>query len=402
MDISGESMRQAREVIRGHVRTTPLIHSPLLSRAAGFDVWLKCEHQQITGSFKERGACHRLLRLNEAERLRGVIAASAGNHALGLSYHGQRLGVDVTVVMPKLAPIVKVSRCRAYGAHVELWGDGFEQARAHARERAEAEGKCFVHGFDDVAIIEGQGSVGFELLEQEPSLDVVLVPTGGGGLLAGVAVAVESVKPSVEVIGVESENAPTLSAALRAGAPVDVEVRPSLADGLAVTRAGARAVALCAGRVSRVESVSEPEIAAAIVRLIEDEKAVVEGAGAVGVAYALRRPPALQGKRVAIILSGGNIDLNMISRIIERGLAAAGRLCRFNVELEDHPGALARLLEVVSELGANVVQIQHDRSFAPADVAKVSVTLVLETTDHDHVGRLRAAFSAKGFPGIEN
>lgn len=385
-------------MIRGHVRTTPLYRSPLLSRACGCDVLLKCEHQQITGSFKERGAVHRLLRLTAEERARGVIAASAGNHALGLSYHGQRLGIDVTVVMPEQAPIVKVSRCRAYGAHVELFGDGFEAARAHARARSEAEGLCFVHGFEDNAVIEGQGTIGLELLEQEPAIDVALVPVGGGGLLAGVAVALHALAPRVTLIGVESESAPTLSAALGAGMPVPVAVRPSLADGLGVAQAGARTLALCRGRISEVVQVSEPEIAAAVVRLLEDEKAVVEGAGAVGVAYALRRPDQLAGKRVAIVLSGGNIDLNMVSRIIERGLAAAGRLCRFNVELEDHPGALARLLGVVSGAGANVLQIQHDRSFAPADVAKVSVTLVLETSDHAHIARLREAFTAQGFP----
>ncbi|HEY6725819.1 MAG TPA: threonine ammonia-lyase [Polyangiaceae bacterium] len=398
MEITAETIRSAREAIRGHVRTTPLYRSPLLSRACGCDVLLKCEYQQITGSFKERGAVYRLLRLTPDERARGVIAASAGNHALGLSYHGQRLGIDVTVVMPEQAPIVKVSRCRAYGAHVELFGDSFDAARAHARERSEAEGLCFVHGFEDTAVIEGQGTVGLELLEQEPAIDVALVPVGGGGLLAGIAVALHALAPEVRLIGVESESAPTLSEALEAGGPVAVRVRPSLADGLGVAQAGARAVELCRGRVSQVEQVSEPEIADAVVRLLEDEKAVVEGAGAVGVAYALRRPQLLAGKRVAIVLSGGNIDMNMVSRIIERGLAAAGRLCRFNVELEDHPGALARLLGVVSGAGANVLQIQHDRSFAPADVAKVSVTLVLETSDHAHVGRLRDAFAAQGFP----
>jgi len=399
MEITAESIKNAREVIRGHVRATPLYRSPLLSRACGSDVLLKCEYQQITGSFKERGAVHRLLRLTPEERARGVIAASAGNHALGLSYHGQRLGIDVTVVMPKQAPIVKVSRCRAYGAHVELFGEGFEAARAHARERAEAEGLCFVHGFEDTAVIEGQGTIGLELLEQEPALDAVLVPVGGGGLVAGVAAAIHELSPQVAVIAVESESAPTLSEALGAGRPVAVSVRPSLADGLGVAQAGARALELCRGRVAQVVQVSEPEIAAAIVRLLEDEKAVVEGAGAVGVAYALRRPDLLAGKRVAIVLSGGNIDLNMVSRIIERGLAAAGRLCRFDVELEDHPGALARLLAVVSSEGGNVLQIQHDRSFAPADVAKVSVTLVLETSDHAHVARLREALTAQGFPG---
>ncbi len=396
MQVTSEVVQRAREALRGRLRSTPLYRSPVLSRFCGFDLFLKCEHQQVTGSFKERGACNRLLNLSAAERSLGVIAASAGNHALGLSYHGERLGIPVSVVMPKLAPIVKVSQCRAYGAKVELAGSNFEEARARALERAEAEGLCFVHGFDDEAIIAGQGTVGLELVEQLPELDAVLVPVGGGGLVAGIAVALAAA-PNIEIIGVESESAPTLTRALEAGAPVSVEVRPSLADGLAVGKAGALAFALSKDRISRVETVSEPEIAAALVRLMEVEKAVVEGAGGAAVAYALKRPQALQGRKVAAILSGGNIDLNMISRIIERGLASAGRVYRFSVELEDHPGSLASLLGVVSELGANILQVQHDRSFAPADVAKVSVTVVLETTDHAHIARVQRALADRGW-----
>jgi threonine dehydratase len=220
------------------------------------------------------------------------------------------------------------------------------------------------------------------------------VPVGGGGLISGIAVLLKALNPAIEIIGVESESAPTLSRALAEGTPVKVAMAPTLADGLAVARAGALAVELCRDRVARIERVGEPEIAGAILRLMETEKAVVEGGGAVGVAYALRRPPELQGKRVAVVLSGGNIDMNMVSRIIERGLASAGRLCRFQVELEDHPGSLVRVLQVVSALGANILQVHHDRSFAPADVAKVSVTLVLETKDAEHVARIRDALSA--------
>lgn len=397
MTVGIDSIRAARRAIGSRVVRTPLVRAPHLSQQCGFELVLKCEHQQLTGSFKERGACNKLLALSERERARGVIAASAGNHALGLSYHGQQLGIAVTVVMPKLSPIVKVSQCTAYGAEVELWGDSFDEARAHAMERADAENRCFIHGFDDPVIIAGQGTVGLELAEQDPDLDAVLVPCGGGGLIAGVATALASIKPGVEVIGVESENAPTLSRALQAGGPVTVEVRASLADGLAVARAGELTFELIEQRVSRVELVSEPEIASAIVRLMETEKAVVEGAGAVGVAYALRRPPELQGRKVAAIVSGGNIDLNIVSRIIERGLATAGRLYRLCVDLEDHPGSLAALLAVISAEGANILQVQHDRSFAPADVEKVRVTLVLETTDTEHIERIRAALSQQGF-----
>ncbi len=400
MQVTPEGIRNAREAIRPHVRQTALVRSPLLSRVCECDLYLKCEHQQLTGSFKERGACNKLLRLSAEERGRGVIAASAGNHALGLSYHGQQLGVGVTVVMPRLAPIVKVSQCRSYGAEVELFGESFDEARRHALERARAERLCFVHGFDDPVIIEGQGSVGLEISEQAPDLDTVLIPSGGGGLLAGMAVALEAVRPELEIVAVEAENAPTLSRAFEAGAPVDVEVRPSLADGLAVARAGTHAFALAEPRVARVERVSEPEIASAIVRLMETEKAVVEGAGAVALAYALRRPAELRDRRVLAVLSGGNVDLNIVSRIIERGLVSAGRLYRFSVDLEDHPGFLAKLLGLVSEQGANILQVQHDRNFGPADVAKVSVTVVVETSDHAHSSRLKAALERAGWGSV--
>lgn len=393
---SAAGIERARARLRGQVRDTPVFPSPRLSRQSGAEVYLKHEYQQVTGSFKERGACNKLLLLSAEERERGVVAASAGNHALGLAYHGQRLGVPVHVLMPRFAPMVKMAQCRAYGAQVELCGDSFDQARAEAASRAERDGLTLVHGFDDPRVIEGQGTLGLELLDALPDADVVVVPAGGGGLLAGVALAVKSRRPEVEVIGVEAAHAPTVSAALAAGQPVPVRVKPGLADGLAVARVGEHCFPLIRELVARVECVEESEIGAAIVRLMEVEKAVVEGAGAVGVAWLARRPAELAGRRVLVVASGGNIDLNVASRVIERGLATAGRLCRVSVQLSDTPGALARLLGLVASTEANLVQVDHDRNFAPADVTIVNVSLVLETRDWDHIDRVRQALAGAG------
>jgi threonine dehydratase len=381
--VTAQGIVDARQRLAGHVRETPVFASPRLSRISGAEVFVKHEYQQVTGSFKERGACNRLLLLTPEERARGVVAASAGNHALGLAYHGQRLGVPVHVLMPRFAPMVKVAQCRDYGAVVELCGDSFDRARAEAVKRAESAGLTLVHGFDDPRVIEGQGSIGLELCDALPELDVIVVPAGGGGLLAGVALAVKSRRPDVELIGVEAAHAPTLSEALAAGRPVPVQVKPGLADGLAVARAGEHCFPIIQSLVSRVERVEEAEIAAAIVRLMEIEKAVVEGAGAVGVAWLARRPPELRGRKVLVVASGGNIDLNVASRVIA-------------VQLSDTPGALARLLGLIAEAEANLIQVDHDRNFAPADVTLVNVSLVLETRDRDHIDRVKQALQKAG------
>jgi threonine dehydratase len=301
---------------------------------------------------------------------------------------------------PRLSAVtgaaVWVTQCRAYGAIVQLSGDDFDTARAEAAELAESDGLTLVHGFDDPIVIEGQGSIGLELHDALPDADAVLVPAGGGGLLAGVALAMKSVRPELEVIGVEADHAPTITEALAAGRPVSVRVKPGLADGLAVARAGQQGFPIIERLVSRVERVEESEIAAAIMRLMELEKAVVEGAGAVGVAWLLRRPPELAGKKVIVIASGGNIDLNVASRVIERGLATAGRLCRVTVQLSDTPGALAHLLALLASTEANLVRVDHERNFAPADVTLVTVSLVLETRDHEHIDRVRQALAGAG------
>jgi threonine dehydratase len=366
----------------------------------GCELWLKHEYQQVTGSFKERGACNKLLTLDAGERRRGVVAASAGNHALGLAYHARRLGVPLRVFMPRFAPMVKVAQCRTYGADIELGGDGFDECRSRAKDFAEAEGLTFVPGFDDPLVIEGQGTVGLELLAQSAelgtTLDAVLVPVGGGGLVAGVCLALAEHEPRIEVVGVEAEHAPTLTRALAAGQPLAVPVEPSLADGLAVSKLGALCFDVLRRELGRAVLVSEEQIASAIVGLMEVEKAVVEGAGAVGLAWALGNAPELRGRRVGVVLSGGNIDLNIVSRIIERGLAAAGRLCKAVIELHDRPGSLAALLSLLASLDVNILEVVHDRNFGPSDVAKVSVSVVLETRDAGHAERVREALERAG------
>jgi threonine dehydratase len=396
MTMTLDRIKQAQQRLAGHVRQTPLFDSPRLGVLCGVELFLKHEYQQVTGSFKERGACNRLLTLDSPESERGVVAASAGNHALGLAYHGQRLGIPVHVVMPRFAPMVKVAQCRTYGAHVELVGETFEEARERATVLAKQLGLTLVPGFDDPAVIEGQGTLGLELLAQLDTFDAVVVPVGGGGLLAGVAIALASQRPEIEIIGVEAAHAPTLTQAREAGRCVPVRVLPGLADGLAVARIGEHCFPALQSHVSKVVCVDEAEIATAMLRLMEIEKAVVEGAGAVGLAWLLRRPPELQGRRVVAILSGGNIDLNIAARVIERGLAAAGRLCRVAIELSDHPGALARLLGLVASAEANLIQVHHDRNFGPADVTMVNVTLVLETRDAEHIERVRQALAGAG------
>jgi len=394
--ITLEGIRQAHTRIRGMVRCTPLYRSASLSEQCGMEILLKHEYQQITGSFKERGACNTLLGLDAEARRRGVVAASAGNHALGLAFHGQRLGIPVCVVMPRFAPLVKVHRCRALGARVLLVGSSFDDARSTALTIARDEGRTLVHGFDHPAIMEGQGTLGLELLEQEPDLDAIVVPVGGGGLLAGVATAVKSQRPEVAIIGVEAERAPTLTSALAHGGPTRVRVGAGLADGLAVAELGGQCFATLHDKIDGAEVVSEAEIAGAIVTLMELEKAVVEGAGAVGLAWARRRPSHLAGRRVAIVLSGGNIDLNVVSRVIERGLASAGRLCKIVVELPDEPGMLARLLLRLADAEVNLLQVEHDRNFAPADVAQVRVSLLLETRDAEHIAALQPLLAETG------
>jgi len=381
------------------VVVTPCPESIPLSEITGARIFCKLDNLQRTGSFKERGARNALLLLTPAQKKRGVIAASAGNHALGLAYHGKLLGIPVTVVMPDYAPLIKVSTCRRIGAKVLIRGRDFAEARAQADALVAQEGLTYIHGFDAPDIIAGQGTLGLEVLDQVKDLDAIVCPVGGGGLIAGVSLAVKSLRPRVKVIGVESTATGNFTAALRAGKPVNVARRPTLADGLATLTVGANAFALARNHVDRVVRVTEDWIALAILRMVELEKSVVEGAAATPLAAMMAGLlPELRGKKVALVVCGGNIDPAILSRVIEKGLVHDGRMTRFTVVISDRPGGLAALSRVIAESGASFKDIEHDRAFSGPDISAVNAVCTVETRDHDHIRELHRALRKNGFP----
>ena len=382
----------------GQVLETPCPFSIPLSEVTGLLVFCKLEYLQRTGSFKERGARNALLLFSPEQKRRGAIAASAGNHALGVAYHAQLLGIPATVVMPRFAPLTKVTNCRRLGANVVVEGTNIAEARARADQIAAEQGLTYINGFDDPAIIAGQGTIGVEIARQVPDLDAVIVPIGGAGLIAGIALALKALKPKVEVLGVEPERAASFTAAMAAGKPVLIDMKPTLADGLSVPKVGDNAFALARGLVSRTVLVSEHELARAVLRLMELEKAVVEGAGAAPLAACLGGlVPELKGKKVVLPLCGGNIDLNALDRVIERGLASEGRLCRFSTTISDRPGGLARFAGLIAEEGASIIDIAHDRAFADDDITTVAVHCVVETRDAEHIAALHNRLNREGF-----
>ncbi|HEX6765867.1 MAG TPA: threonine ammonia-lyase, partial [Polyangiaceae bacterium] len=370
-------IRAARERLSGRVVTSPCRESRKLGALIGGTALLKLENVQRTGSFKERGACNKLLTLTDDEKGRGVVAASAGNHAQAVAYHAGRLGIRTTVVMPSAAPLVKVAAARDFGARVVLHGQNYDEAAAHAESIARSEGATLLHPFEDLEVIAGQGTIGLELLEQIPDLDAVVVPVGGGGLIAGIACAVKETKPDVLVYGVESETFPGMKRALEHDTPGEIPGGKTIADGIAVRRVGSLARAVVERYVDGIELVDEEEIAEAILMLLEGDKTVAEGAGAVGFAGLASGRLALGGRKVGVIVSGGNIDVNLVARIIERGLVKSGRRTRLTLVLPDVTGALARLATRVAELGTNILEINHDRAFAGVELGETLVELVL-------------------------
>lgn len=383
------SIEDARQVISPVLAPTPVATSETINKAWNCTVTFKLEMLHTTGSFKERGALYKLSSLGDEERRRGVVAASAGNHAQALAFHAARLGVPCTIVMPENAPLIKVKNTSDHGARVILHGCDYDSALAHARELSETEGQTFVPGFDDPWIIAGQGTCGLELLEQCPALHCVIVPVGGGGLIAGIATAVKQTAPAVRVIGVQSSAIPSARAALEAGHPVEVPPGVTIADGIAVRKVGKLCLQAIQQYVDEIVEVGEDEIAQAVLIMLEQEKAVVEGAGAVGVAaIQAGRISGLEGKRVAIVLSGGNIDVNRLSRIIEKGLVKDGRLVRLRVTVPDVPGQLSRILEHVARLRANIMEVEHQRAFFHGPVGQTSIDLTLETRGADHAAEI--------------
>lgn len=378
---------------------TPCPESIPLSEITGARIFCKLDNLQRTGSFKERGARNALLQLDPRQKKLGVIAASAGNHALGLAYHGRLLHIPVTVVMPDYAPLIKVSTCRRLGARVLIRGRDFAEARAHADTLVASEGLTYIHGFDDPAIIAGQGTMALEILEQVKDADAIVAPIGGAGLIAGLAVAAKALKPRIKIIGVESMATASFTAALKARHPVAIPRRATLADGLAVLKVGTNAFALAKPRLDRVVRVTEDWIALAILRMVELEKSVVEGAAAAPLAAMMAGLlPELRGKKVVLVVCGGNIDPAILSRVIEQGLVRDGRVTRFTVTISDRPGGLAELARVVASCGASVKDIAHDRAFSGPDVSAVNVVCTIETRDHAHVRALHRALRRHGFP----
>lgn len=393
-NVTFDDVLTAAALLDGQVVRTATATSRVLSEITGAEVVLKYETQQFTGSYKERGALNRLLALSAAERERGVVAVSAGNHAQGVAHHATRLGIAATIVMPVGTPFVKVARTRSLGADVELHGRTFDEAAARGLEIAE-QGAVLIHPFDDPLIIAGQGTVGLEMLDERPDLDALLVPVGGGGLASGVALAAAQRAPGVELIGVQSERYPSMARAL-AGDPDPVPGGPTLAEGIAVARAGRLTTAILRDHLFDVLLVSEGAIEDAVNSLIEVERIVVEGAGAVGLAALMAHRDRFTGRRVGLVLTGSNIDQRVLAEIIERGLVRSGRISTLRLLVDDSPGRLAEILLVVAQTRANLLEVGHERKSSEAPVREVVVTITVETLDADHLAEVRSALLASG------
>jgi threonine dehydratase len=395
--VSFADIEAARERSKGAVYYSPCLPSIPLGELTGMEIFCKLDNLQRTGSFKERGAHNVLSQLPAEQKKRGVIAASAGNHGQALAYQGKLLGVPATVVMPKHAPLIKVSNCEKLGARVVLHGKDFAEAKTRAHEIAAKEKLAYIDGYDDPAIIAGQGTMGLEILEQVPKVDAVIVPVGGAGLIAGVSLAVKTKRPKVKIIAVEAENVASFSAALKAGKPTRIEMEPTLADGLAIPQVGKNAFEIAKSRVDRAALVSEEQIALSILRIVELQKGVVEGAAATPLAACLSgQLRSLAGKRVVLLHCGGNIDPNVLSRVIERGLVADGRLSRFVAVISDRPGGLADLTTQIAASGASIKEVGHDRAFAGSDVSAVHVLCTVETRNREHLAVLRKKLREHG------
>ncbi len=395
--IGVREIEAARARIRDAIYVSPCASSETFTRVAGARVYLKLENLQMTGSFKERGALSKLSSLTPEERARGVMAASAGNHAQGVAYHATRLGIRARIFMPLTTPLIKVSSTRGYGAEVVLHGANYDEAFAEATRQCQEHGWIFVHPFDDEAVIAGQGTVGLEIIEQNPYLEAAVIPIGGGGLAAGVACALKETNPKIKVIGVQTARLPSMRAALAEGRPVTMAAATTIADGIAVRRAGELTLPLCARYLDDVVTVDEEEIANAILFLLEREKTMAEGAGAAGVAALLQHKTGLDGKRVVCIVGGGNIDVNFLSRIIERGLVKDGRLVRLRFRIPDFPGALHALTGIVAGAHANIISIGHDRAYHGTLLGQTAVDLTLETRGSEHIDDLVSRFQEAGY-----
>ncbi|MGD0963829.1 MAG: threonine ammonia-lyase [Candidatus Acidiferrales bacterium] len=393
-----QAIRDARNRIRDSIYLSPFVRSETFSEITGNSIFFKLDNLQMTGAFKERGALNKILLLTEQERRRGVIAASAGNHAQAVAYHATKRGIAAEICMPLTTPITKVSATRAYGADVVLVGANYDESCQEAMRRCLDRDLTFIHPFDDEAVIAGQGTIGLEMLEVTADLDAVIVPVGGGGLIAGIACAVKETNPKIKVIGVQTSKLPSMKAALEHHQLVTLPANKTIADGIAVRRAGDVTFPLAEKYVDDVVTVDDEEIANAILIMLEKEKTLTEGAGAVGAAAVLNRKIPMRGKKLGVLISGGNIDVTLLSRIIERGLVKDGRLLRIRIHLPDHPGALQRLATVIADHKANIIETRHDRAYYGVVLGDTVIDITMETRGPEHIAEIEAALDAADYP----
>jgi threonine dehydratase len=387
----------ARKRLEGAIYYTPCSHSQMLSAVTGQQVYLKLENLQMTGSFKERGALNRIALLTPEQAKRGVVAASAGNHAQGVAYHATKRGIRAVIVMPLATPLVKVTATRGFGAEVVLHGANYDEAYEEARRICAAQEMTFVHPFDDPAVMAGQGTIGLELLEQVQGLEAVVVPIGGGGLIGGVACAIKESRPQVKVVGVQTSRLPSMAVAVREHHPVTIPPGTTIADGIAVRRAGEVTYPVVARYVDEIVTVDEDEIASAILTLLEREKTLAEGAGAAGLAALLQKKMTLNGAKTAVVIGGGNIDVTLLSRIIERGLVQDGRMIRLRIHLLDKPGALAELTKLIAQHRVNIVDTLYNRAYYGVNLGDTTIDITLETRGPEQVQELLAALDEGGY-----
>jgi threonine dehydratase len=383
--------------IRSSIYFSPCARSEEFSRRTGSSICLKLDNLQRTGAFKERGALNKLLTLSQAERAQGVIAASAGNHAQGLAYHAGLHGVTALICMPLTTPLIKVSATRSYGAEVILHGANYDEACEEALRRSQAQRLTFVHPFDDDAVIAGQGTLGLEILEQHPDIEAIVAPIGGGGLIAGIACAVKELNPKVRIVGVQPARLPSMKAAIAAGKPVTLSPAATIADGIAVRRSGDRTLPMVQKYVDEIVTVDEEEIANAILLLLEREKTLAEGAGAAAIAALLNQKVSLLGKKTAVVVGGGNIDVTLLARIMERGLVKDGRLVRLRVHLPDYPGALHQLTGILADHRANIVETSYDRTYYGVNLGETAIDITMETRGPEHIAEILSALAAAGY-----
>ena len=389
-DVQAAAARLAGQVVR-----TPCLHSRTLSQLCGCEVYLKFENHQFTASFKERGALNRMAQLTAAEQARGVLTVSAGNHAQGVAYHAQRMGVPATIVMPRFAPAVKVDNTRRFGAQIVLHGDTFDEARLHGLALAGERALVLVHPYDDAAVIAGQGTIALEMLDEVPRLDTLLAPVGGGGLLGGIAVAAHALRPGIRLFGVQAERFPPVWNALHGGARECGAA--TVADGIAVKAPGALTLPLLRAHLQDVLLAGEDALEQAILLLLEIEKTVVEGAGAAGLAALLQHRERFAGRHVGLVLSGGNIEPLTLAEIVHRGMVKSGRLVRLRFDVRDVPGTLAEVAAALAEQGANIGEVQHQRAFSSLSVERAQIEVVVQTRGDAHVAQMLDALRAQGY-----